>query len=103
MIINKCLSFNNLYRRFSLCHFSTKMNFDDILPDHLTYNIPKYIKNPESLNFPWLVNGAPQLEIKVSFKLSNRLDFYLIKYSLDLKLEGKKFSNISLKYLEESF
>jgi hypothetical protein len=41
--------------------FSTK---DDILPDHLVYNIPKYEKN-ENFDFPWLIGGAPFLEIKV--------------------------------------
>jgi hypothetical protein len=42
--------------------FTTK---DEILPDHLVYNIPKYEKNPDNFDFPWLVGGAPSLEIKV--------------------------------------
>jgi len=67
MIINKCCTHLNIYKNNLVRCFSTKINFDDILPDHLTYNIPKYIKNPESLNFPWLINGAPLLEIKVNY------------------------------------
>lgn len=49
--------------------FSTKFNNkDDILPDHLFYDIPKYSKNPENVDFPWLIGGAPFLELKVYCK-----------------------------------
>jgi hypothetical protein len=48
---------------------SQKYNFsikDDIeLPDHFKYEIPKYTKNPENVDFPWLIGGAPFLELKV--------------------------------------
>ena len=65
MIINKCQFRKIINIRNNLHHFSTKIDFDDILPDHFRYSIPKYVKNPETLNFPWLINGAPSLEIKV--------------------------------------
>lgn len=35
------------------------------MPDHLYYEIPKYSKNPENIDFPWLIGGAPFLELKV--------------------------------------
>ncbi len=50
-------------------HKLIKVNYkncsETILPDHLKYNIPKYDKNPENVDIPWLINGAPFLEIKV--------------------------------------
>ena len=50
-------------------NFSTKFdNKNDILPDHLFYEIPKYSKNPENVDFPWLIGGAPFLELKVYCK-----------------------------------
>lgn len=61
----------HLFKQFNFTknyskHFSTnKSDLDNILPDHLIYKIPKYVKNPEDFNFPWLINGAPLLEIKV--------------------------------------
>ena len=46
-----------------------KFNFsqkDEIeMPDHLKYDIPKYNKNPDNVDFPWLIGGAPYLELKV--------------------------------------
>lgn len=50
-------------------NFSTKFNDkEDILPDHLFYEIPKYSKNPDNVDFPWLIGGAPFLELKVYCK-----------------------------------
>ena len=50
-------------------NFSNKFNNqEDVLPDHLFYNIPKYSKNPENVDFPWLIGGAPFLELKVNCK-----------------------------------
>lgn len=50
-------------------NFSTKFNNkDDTFPDHLFYDIPKYSKNPENVDFPWLIGGAPFLELKVYCK-----------------------------------
>ena len=44
-------------------------NFSEIeMPDHLKYNIPKYNKNPDNVDFPWLIGGAPFLELKVKLK-----------------------------------
>lgn len=49
-------------------HFCTKLDInDDILPDHLIYKIPNYKKNPKSIDFPWLINGAPFLDFKARF------------------------------------
>jgi hypothetical protein len=50
-------------------YFSSRDSNDlsDILPDHLTYNIPKYNKNPNEFDFPWLMSGAPFLELKARF------------------------------------
>jgi hypothetical protein len=60
---NKIISNQNKF------NFSTKFNNkDDILPDHLFYDIPKYSKNPENVDFPWLIGGAPFLELKVYCK-----------------------------------
>jgi len=50
-------------------NFSNKTNSkENILPDHLFYDIPKYSKNPENVDFPWLIGGAPFLELKVNCK-----------------------------------
>jgi hypothetical protein len=54
-----------LYKQKYFKLFSTNTGAESILPDHLVYNIPKYDKNPENFDFPWLINGAPLLEIKV--------------------------------------
>jgi hypothetical protein len=53
--------FNNFYFKFK------KAFSEEFLPDHLLYNIPKYTKNPTEFDFPWLINGAPFLEIKARF------------------------------------
>ena len=52
-------------RFLSICNkqFSSNANLKDILPDHLTYKIPNYTKN-KTLDFPWLISGAPILDIK---------------------------------------
>ncbi len=52
-------------RQFS--SFPNKDSLDEIMPDHLIYNIPKYSKNTKDFDFPWLYNGAPFLEIKARF------------------------------------
>ena len=57
---------NNL-NKINKFNFSSKTFLEDILPDHLFYDIPKYSKNPENFEFPWLVGGAPFLELKVIF------------------------------------
>lgn len=58
-----------LVNKINKFDFSTKFNNkDDILPDHLFYDIPKYTKNPENVDFPWLIGGAPFLELKVYCK-----------------------------------
>jgi len=48
-------------------HFSKRKFTSDFLPDHLTYTIPKYSKNPKDFDFPWLIGGAPFLELKARF------------------------------------
>lgn len=45
---------------------SNEKEFDDFLPESIKYEIPKYKKNPNDLDFPLLINGAPKLAIKVS-------------------------------------
>jgi len=60
---------NQIIHKKNNFNFSTKFNNkDDILPDHLFYDIPKYSKNPENVDFPWLIGGAPFLELKVYCK-----------------------------------
>ena len=51
-------------------NFSEKNDNIDI-PDHFHYNIPKYTKNPENVDFPWLIGGAPFLELKVKISTTN--------------------------------
>ena len=46
-------------------NFTKRYSSESILPDNLFYNIPKYDKNPSNFDFPWLISGAPILEIKV--------------------------------------
>lgn len=72
ILIRNLFSKNNpkiLNYKFTKCKnfFSEDRNLQDILPDHLTYKIPKYNKNPKEFDFPWLINGAPFLEIKARF------------------------------------
>jgi hypothetical protein len=55
--------------KFNKIIFKAFTTNSDILPDHLVYKIPKYEKNPENIDFPWLIGGAPFLEMKV--KLNN--------------------------------
>jgi hypothetical protein len=56
---------NQLKKLNNIINFTKRYSSDNILPDHLLYNIPKYDKNPTNFDFPWLINGAPILEIKV--------------------------------------
>jgi hypothetical protein len=39
----------------------------DILPENLKENIPKYEKNPVDFDIPWLIHGAPILQMKTRF------------------------------------
>ncbi len=68
----KQLTFKSINNRI---HNTNKFNFsnntnpkENSLPDHLLYEIPKYSKNPENVDFPWLIGGAPFLELKVNCK-----------------------------------
>ena len=40
---------------------------DDFLPDYLVKDAPSYKRNPADLNLPWLINGAPSIELKTRF------------------------------------
>lgn len=42
---------------------SSQTRIDDLLPEHLSYKIPKFKRNI-NFDFPWLINGAPVLDIK---------------------------------------
>lgn len=73
--ITKRISFSNLHRntcnnniikKFSSSN-SSNSSLDDFLPEHLLYNVPKYSKNPKEFDFPWLIGGAPFLEMKARF------------------------------------
>lgn len=81
--------FRVINRNFKFIKLNKQVFSDDILPEHLKYNIPKYDKNPENLDFPWLINGAPMLEMKV-YKYNYRLDSCLNKYSSVQKFRNKK-------------
>jgi len=61
-------NFNNInINHFNKFNFSNKFNEKaDIFPDHLFYEIPKYQKNPDNIDLPWLIGGAPFLELKVN-------------------------------------
>jgi hypothetical protein len=61
------IKINNSSRLTSKKFSSNNNSIEDILPDHLVYNIPKYAKNPKEIDFPWLINGAPFLELKARF------------------------------------
>ncbi len=61
---------NKIILNFNKFDFSTRLNNkeDLLLPDDFFYDIPKYSKNPENVDFPWLIGGAPFLELKVNCK-----------------------------------
>jgi len=71
--INNKIIYSTNFRKFSTSSSSSDPfkssndSLDEILPDHLHYNIPKYSKNPKEFDFPWLIHGAPFLEIKARF------------------------------------
>ena len=50
-------------------HLSAKENIkdDDFLPDYFVKDAPKVKRNPININLPWLINGAPEMEIKTRF------------------------------------
>lgn len=55
------------FRSFKFYSTLSKDPLSDILPDSFMYKIPQYKKNPKNFNFPFLVSGAPNLEIKTRF------------------------------------
>jgi hypothetical protein len=40
---------------------------DEFLPDYFSKDAISYKRNPLSINFPWLINGAPDIDIKTRF------------------------------------
>lgn len=40
---------------------------DEFLPDYFVEGAPSYKRNVEAINMPWLINGAPELEIQTRF------------------------------------
>lgn len=36
---------------------------DEFLPDYFVQDAPTYKRNTVSINLPWLINGAPEIEI----------------------------------------
>jgi hypothetical protein len=40
---------------------------DDFLPDYLVKDAPTYKRNTVSINLPWLISGAPTIDIKTRF------------------------------------
>lgn len=40
---------------------------EEFLPDYLVRDAPAYKRNPVSINLPWLINGAPAMDIKTRF------------------------------------
>lgn len=42
-------------------------NDDDFLPDYLIKDAPTYKRNTTAINLPWLISGAPTIDIKTRF------------------------------------
>ena len=40
---------------------------DEFLPDYFVQDAPSYKRNTVSINLPWLINGAPDIEIQTRF------------------------------------
>ncbi len=40
---------------------------EEFLPDYFMKDAPTYKRNPVSINLPWLINGAPLIDIKTRF------------------------------------
>jgi len=40
---------------------------DEFLPDYFVQDAPTYKRNTVSINLPWLVNGAPEIDIQTRF------------------------------------
>lgn len=40
---------------------------DEFLPDYMQVDAPTYKRNTANINLPWLINGAPQIEIQTRF------------------------------------
>ena len=40
---------------------------DDFLPDYMVKDAPSYKRNVVSINMPWLISGAPTIDIKTRF------------------------------------
>jgi len=40
---------------------------EEFLPDYFVKDAPTYKRNPVSINLPWLINGAPNIDIKTRF------------------------------------
>ena len=45
----------------------TQIEDDEFLPDHFMKKAPEYKRNPIAINLPWLINGAPEIDIKTRF------------------------------------
>jgi hypothetical protein len=42
-------------------------NDEDFLPDYLVKDAPSYKRNTVPINLPWLISGAPTIDIKTRF------------------------------------
>jgi hypothetical protein len=40
---------------------------DEFLPDYMVKDAPTYKRNPVAINLPWLINGAPSIDIKTRY------------------------------------
>jgi hypothetical protein len=40
---------------------------DEFLPDYFVEGAPTYKRNTVSINMPWLINGAPEIDIQTRF------------------------------------
>lgn len=93
---------------------NTNSEYSSIIPDHISYKIPNY-KKKYSLDFPWLINGAPVLDIKsrlLTDQLFSRnrsvsrrqLLNYLFKVYRGVLLAASQYDYEFLNnYLEETF
>ena len=70
LILRPNISFNfsshKIKQKFDSKKSFSSTDHSSSFPDHWKYKIPEYKKNTD-LDFPWLINGAPILQIKSRF------------------------------------
>lgn len=46
---------------------NSEIKDEEFLPDYLVKDAPTFKRNLVSINLPWLINGAPNMDIKTRF------------------------------------